>query len=93
MDDIPILVCARATDPKVVQGSIFTEHCALCKERVMIAPSGQRLLRAMPTARIVCGPCALEALTAEDFIGLAGTPEEIAAEVKGAQPNFWRKRN
>lgn len=85
----PVLVCAPASSPRVPRGSIFTHSCSKCKERVMVAPSGQQILRTHKDCVIVCGNCyvpdgpALPAFSLEDFLD----------EVANATPNFWRKRN
>jgi len=90
-----VLVCALADSPLVVPGSIFTRHCSTCNRRVMIAPSGQSLLRRLPVARILCGACFIQNAKKYDAleIKLAADPQDIAIEARASVPNFWRKRN
>lgn len=88
-----LLICALADAAVVVPGSSFEHVCAECGRRVMVAPSGQKVLKqfsSMPT--ISCMDCAPVDWLRQplEFIG---TVEEIASEVHNARPNKWRERN
>lgn len=88
------LICARADQPRVVPGSVFNHSCKLCRYRVMIAPSGQKLLRRKPRLVILCGPCAEQRVEKGDSLTLGEMDwNEIGREVHTAMPNFWKKRN
>jgi hypothetical protein len=93
MADADTLVCVRATAPMTAPGSTFDRSCARCKYRVMIAPTGQALLKKMPRMEIVCAQCFLESSEPTEDIRLAGDPETVLQEVMNAEPNRWRNRN
>jgi hypothetical protein len=57
----------------------------------MIAPSGQRLLRAMPATQIICAACYYATRHPGDTVDYAGTVEEIKNEVRAARPNQRRR--
>jgi hypothetical protein len=52
-----VLICALADAPHVVPGSVFDRHCTVCGWRVMVAPTGQRMLAQIDMLRIVCEHC------------------------------------
>jgi hypothetical protein len=83
------VVCAPADSPMVVPGSDFTHVCE-CGTRVMLAPSGQRYLKAHPAAKVICYGCIpdddVDAILAADI-------ETIISEARTAQHNFYRERN
>ena len=82
----------RADAPTVVHGSVFNKTCSECGERVMVAPSGQELLKCHPKAKILCTACFRP--TPGDIVqSAAKTMAEIRAEVRAAHPNPWRNRN
>ncbi len=87
-----ILVCALADAPLAVPGSVFHHHCRDCGRAVMVAPTGQRVLREYPLALIICGLC-YEACRTDTSEESAGTMEEVAREVRAARPNLRRSRN
>lgn len=94
MSEPAILVCALADAPKAVPGSIFTHHCTVCERLVMVAPSGQRALAERgDDLHIVCSPCFERRVKPGDIVRPAGTPKEIADEVRHAQPNPHRSHN
>jgi hypothetical protein len=77
-----------------VPGSVFDRVCAACGRQVMIAPSGQKILREQPCAVIRCGPCFEKKEDPEMTIEFAsGTFEEMDRERKSARPNLRRNRN
>jgi hypothetical protein len=86
-DDDVVLICMRADAPNTVHGSIFHKVCAECGERVMVAPSGQALLKQHPKAKILCTACFRP--TPGDIVqSAAKTMAEIRAEVRNAGPNL-----
>lgn len=59
--DSDTLVCAAVVDClDPIHGS-SVEHCALCDIEVYVAPSGQRLLKMVPSAKIWCSRCEAKA--------------------------------
>lgn len=95
MKEPAILICAPADAPMTVPGTIFNRFCATCGERVMIAPSGQRILREYPDATIQCGPC-FETKPDPEITTVeiaAGNLEEALREAAAAHPNLRRNRN
>ena len=93
-----VLVCARADSPLMVRGADFRKTCRGCNSRVMVAPSGQKLMEQNPDAHIVCSVCFLEATKSGALpphekikMGLAGPVDEIASEISGAVPNTWKR--
>jgi len=87
------LVCALADSPRVPPGAVFNQNCEACGRKVMVAPSGQRILTTMTGVHIVCGPCYDISKNPNDKLFLAGTSDEIRDEVRHAQPNLRRSRN
>ena len=96
-DDEPdFLVCAMADQPLAIRGAIFTRLCSQCGSRVMIAPSGQRLLSLHPDLPLLCLNCyvaSADLTDAENRLALADDPKIIRHELNQAIPNPWRKRN
>lgn len=92
--DATVLVCMRANAPIVVPGSIFDRRCGKCGERVIIAPSGQRLL-ARKALKIHCWPCYRQAAEKGEVetVGFAANADEIRRETRSGVPNFWSTRN
>jgi DNA-directed RNA polymerase subunit RPC12/RpoP len=84
------LICAPADALWTVPGSTFDRTCARCGRKVMIAPSGQRILREYPDAVIRCETCIPRDAT---FELAAGTPKEALREARTMQPNLRRLRN
>ncbi len=97
-DEPIILVCAHADSPKVVPGSIFTHRCQRCGAYVMVAPSGQEVLKANPLAIVICMDCLnqddIEVSNGEaSNCYLAESPEELAKSLAASVPNMRRRRN
>ena len=94
MDEQPaILVCALADAVMAVPGTVFDHACTRCGRKVMLAPTGQRVLREKQPVRIICRLC-FETEKPEDIeVMPAGTVEEIRQEVRTARPNLRRNRN
>jgi hypothetical protein len=89
-----ILVCAPATAPTTAAGSVFDRCCWRCQRRVMIAPTGQRLLRKHPDTKIQCLPCTEATwITGSPWILAAANRDELRREKESEQPNFWKERN
>lgn len=90
-----MLVCARATKEVTISGSSFNRTCGVCGERVMIAPSGQRLLRDRPGTPVVCEDCVRAAggLKPEDEVVLPDERHVIRRELDQIEINNWSKRN
>ena len=88
-----VLVCALADAPRCVPGTVFNRWCRNCNQRVMIAPSGQKVLRKYPHAIIICPTCYAGVAAATDVLTAADTADNIRAEVRKAKPNPWRNRN
>lgn len=93
MSNPMILIAAPADAPLTSPGSTFTHQCGKCGRRVMVAPTGQRLLREQPGTSIVCLPCFLADPPKNLEFRPAGSTEEIRREVASAVPNQWRVRN
>jgi hypothetical protein len=94
--DEPIyLICAPATAPATIRGSTFNHDCSRCSRRVMLAPSGQAWMKKYPESRILCAYCNRDRPPGDAgrIKTLAASPAEIAAELKEAMTNLWRKRN
>lgn len=88
------LVCAHATAEMAVANSSFDRHCSRCGSRVMIAPSGQRLLR-KKRLEIICAFCVPEVVAGfphGDKV-IIKRPAGSRGEMRNAMPNWWRKRN
>ena len=91
IDDEAILVCALADSPMAVPGSIFNHRCSACGRPVMVAPSGQRLLKSIPDVRIICSYCF--EINSYDEVRGAASIEELKQEARSAKPNLRRGRN
>jgi hypothetical protein len=79
----------------MAMGSVFDRQCSRCGSRVMIAPSGQRLLRRKKKVKVLCITCAPRVLAeypARDKVEVT-ILEGAAGEVRSAVPNLWRARN
>jgi hypothetical protein len=90
-----VLICELADAPRMVAGSIFDRKCALCGTAVMIAPSGQRILRSGPV-QIVCAPCFIAAKVPGNGKPTAvriSPIDELLRELENTQPNQRRHRN
>lgn len=88
-----MLICARATESLTIRDSNFDRKCFHCGERVMIAPSGQRVLaEVQPTPTIICLQCSFQ-IKEPRLDTWAASPEEMAAERRNAIPNLYRRRN
>lgn len=90
-DDL-LLVCMRATAPFTVPGSDSSRSCSECGARVMIAPSGQSMLKAHPRARLICVRCFRSNLRPEDVVGVPDLDATLE-EMQRAVPNLWKERN
>jgi predicted RNA-binding Zn-ribbon protein involved in translation (DUF1610 family) len=91
-----VLVCASASDPLMVAGTVFDRACSQCGARVMVAPSGRRALARDPELVLLCVRCGFEAMSQcpDRTVHLATLPaDDIAQEIASVQPNTWRKRN
>jgi hypothetical protein len=93
MSEQVTLVCALADAPLVVRGSTFSHRCSKCARAVMVAPSGQRLLRNRPGTKVVCDKCMLATMAADQKLAIAGSVEEVLDEARNAEPNHRRQRN
>lgn len=91
MSDPPILVCAPADAPRVVRGTVFHHRCGRCGRRLMMAPSGQAVLKREPNVEIICCYC-YERDETPHTCELAAPFEEIERERRTSMPNFWRRR-
>ena len=95
-EDAVLLLCARADSPRTIPGSRFDLHCWICRKRVMIAPSGQKVLKRYGErcVRVTCAICAAEHFEAEIIRGhnINDWDEQIR-ELRTAGPNTWRERN
>lgn len=92
MSEPAVLVCAPADAPRVVRGTVFCHKCMRCGLRLMMAPSGQKMLQREPEIEIICCYCyALD--QTPHACELAAPFEEILRERRTSMPNFWRKRN
>jgi hypothetical protein len=81
------LVCARADLPLTVEGASFDRSCSRCEQPVMVAPSGQEVLRNSPETGIVCFGCFLGIVQPGEKIRVVeGAPEERCV------PNTWGLR-
>jgi hypothetical protein len=86
------LICEVAEAPLAVPGSDFSHVCGQCGRRVMIAPSGQRVLAENPgRVAILCRSCWEPEPVG--VVGLAAPAREIAGEIRRAVGNLWRRRN
>ncbi len=94
-DDKPdFLVCALADQSTMVRGSIFTKLCSKCGTRVMVAPSGQRVLALYPDLGVMCLICYLAlAASTETENRLADRDEVIMQDLDTVVPNTWKERN
>ena len=89
------LICARADSPLIVRGSTLDKTCGLCGARVMMAPSGQAVLKEKPDIMIICASCFGTADFGDRKIEIqpACGMDQLKAEVSSAMPNTWRRRN
>lgn len=80
-DDAPIAAAGSSTDRK----------CSKCAKAVLLAPSGQRFMKANPDTIILCIRC----FRPEEYGtgSPAASAEELKAEFRTAQPNTYRGRN
>lgn len=92
-----VLICSLAGAPTAVAGSVFHHRCSRCSARLMVAPSGQRILREHPDVRPVCLPCVMASARADGGDGEIeidlSNLQDILREMRQTVPNFWRKRN
>lgn len=88
-----IIICARVNsiDKLAVPGSSTDKTCKDCGEAVIIAPSGQRLLKEREGVQVMCFECFSQNYKGSFEIALAAPPEEIAREIAAAE--LWRNRN
>ena len=94
MSDKICLICMEATAAFTTPGATYDRRCSRCDIRVMIAPSGQALLKEHPEATILCIRCYGEDDSLhEEPLRLPASPETIAAEMRLARANDWRNRN
>ncbi len=88
------VICAPADFPNTVRGSTFDRLCSKCSGRVMLAPSGQKMMEQHPNADILCFYCFLLGEVPGEPVGLtAATIDELRAEIASTVPNTWRMRN
>jgi hypothetical protein len=99
-DDEDFLVCERADQPMTLADSTFDRFCVECGERVMVAPSGNALLRSKQDIKILCLPCYLpraEQASQPRFVDIDGTLTDdidlAAQQLKTVVPNMRRYRN
>jgi hypothetical protein len=87
------LLCAPANAPFKVRGSSFDRVCSRCRKPVMLAPTGQKLLKKHPRAKIVCTQCLKPGeMTGKDAKPRAITDEQME-ELKDIVPNTWEWPN
>ena len=91
MSEIATLVCARADEPMMCEGTVFGHHCSQCGTEVMVAPSGQDMLKLHPEMLILCRVCFMATNTAVWDTQLAGPKEQIMREASTAKPNPRRR--
>jgi len=91
MSGAKILVCGRADAPRAAVNSDFTRFCSRCAHRVMIAPSGQRLLASHPDFEIICEECFTRIDVPEDAEFRVSV--SLADEIRTAIPNPFLRRN
>ena len=90
MSDRAVLVCALASASFTVAGSVFDRACARCSRGVIIAPTGQQLLKRRPEAEVICGDCFAAALVVCEVAAVFELPaaeDEMIREVITAHPN------
>lgn len=88
------LVCADAEAPNCVPGSVFDRVCSTCGRKLMVAPSGQELLKARPDMVTVCAKCAApKLLDPATEVELAADADVVVDEVRRSGPNLRRSRN
>lgn len=88
------IICALADAAWTTRDASFDHRCSGCSKRVMLALSGQRILQANPTAKLVCAFCFLaEVQERGEPAELLAPSEDQIAELKTAIPNKWRGRN
>lgn len=93
MSEPAVLVCAPADAPRVVRGTVFHHKCARCGRRLMMAPSGQAVLKRQPNVEVICCYCyEREAAHTDHAEELAAPVEDILREAMTSMPNFWRRR-
>lgn len=79
-----MLVCARLDRPEHhVRGSVRGHHCARCHTEVVVARSGQRVLREWPAIEIACLACAKVEMDKDDTTveGAPGALEEFLEDL------------
>lgn len=82
------LICAPADVELATPGSDYTHKCSACGERVVLAPSGQKLLREHPDVTVLCIHC-YRPKDGDEF----RITSAALAEFRTAVPNTWRNRN
>lgn len=87
------LMCAPADSPTTVAGSSFDRSCSECGQKVMISPSGQRVLSENPDMLVVCMACVMPKIQEHDAISLTSDPVSVAHELAQTKPNMYRNRN
>lgn len=89
------LVCARATQPWMTEGTVFDKCCSQCGTRVMIGRSGQQTLATEEGIEIMCLECSLPVLAKHEDISieLAGKPGQMKEDCKTVRVNTWKDRN
>jgi hypothetical protein len=90
-----VIVCMDANAPFAVRGCDFSHCCVTCGRRVMIAPSGQRVLVQWPEISILCVECFRSIPGIEETVkSITFTePGELATEMQGFGPNLFGRRN
>jgi hypothetical protein len=83
------MVCADAEAILVIPGSSFDRVCAECSRPLMVAPTGQAMLRRSPAMKTICIPCYL---ALGDGTLERPTPGQLA-EAGRAVVNMRRQRN
>ncbi|HEY1897034.1 MAG TPA: hypothetical protein VGG62_12205 [Terracidiphilus sp.] len=87
------IICMPADAEMTTEGAVFDRRCATCSRFVMLAATGQRLLRERPEIEIMCLPCFQATRKPDDEIALAAPEEEIDRELDTLRPNLRRERN
>lgn len=91
-NDSGVLVAALADAPLATPGTIFDRFCNKCGARVMIALSGQAMLKKDPAMTVLCLACFRNGMQQDAQVGIAPAPGAIE-EARYTIPNPFRRRN
>lgn len=90
-----VLICVRATQPWMTEGTVFDKLCSQCGMRVMVSRSGQYTLETVEGVEIVCDTCILPMIAEHDDVTFtpAGRPGQVREDFKNVRVNTWKERN